>query len=261
MDIGFGFAAGTTTSDARALSALAARHRISSVWSRDAPGDDGLALLASTFEGAPSVHEFGVGVIAIDRNDVKTIVGRLERTPPGLRDKLILGIGAGNPGEHPVQRMEAAVLSLRTAVPSLKLAVAALRPRMCHLAGRLADAVIFNWITPDTARLSRNLVEEGAREAGRPTPLICAYIRCATDPSSLALAQKEAATYASYPAYQSYIRMQGVEPELLIEQSSPDTTLRTALARYDALDLAIARAPAGASSAMMAQIIESLRAV
>ena len=53
-----------------------------------------------------------------------------------------------------------------------RIVVAALGPKMCQLAGEVADGVLFNWLTPEHARLSAGWVREGAKVAGRtpPTP-------------------------------------------------------------------------------------------
>ena len=62
---------------------------------------------------------------------------------------------------------------------STRIVVAALGPKMCRLAGEVADGVLLNWLTPEYARQSADIVREGAAAARRPAPTIYAYVRLA----------------------------------------------------------------------------------
>ncbi|MBI4611378.1 MAG: LLM class flavin-dependent oxidoreductase [Candidatus Rokubacteria bacterium] len=58
-----------------------------------------------------------------------------------------------------------------------RLVAAALGPQMCCLAGEIADRMLFNWLTPEHARLSADWVRAGAATAGRRPPTLFAYVR------------------------------------------------------------------------------------
>jgi alkanesulfonate monooxygenase SsuD/methylene tetrahydromethanopterin reductase-like flavin-dependent oxidoreductase (luciferase family) len=103
---------------------------------------------------------------------------------------------------------------------------------MCRLAGELADGVLFNWLTPEYARVSADLVRAGAAEAGRRPPRLCAYVRAALGPGAIARLGAEADRYAGIPAYASHFERMGVRPvETAIAASSPDAISR-ALAHW-----------------------------
>ena len=64
------------------------------------------------------------------------------------------------------------MVALRGSVAS-RLVVAALGPKMCRLAGEVADGVLFNWLTPEYAKKSaeasavdRSLSDRLNRERG-----------------------------------------------------------------------------------------------
>jgi probable F420-dependent oxidoreductase len=90
--------------------------------------------------------------------------------------------------------------------PELPIYVAALGPRMCELAGELADGVILNWATPDYVRRAVERVRAGAARAGRDpaSVTIACYLRvCAGAPPAVmrrALA-REIARYIDMPFY------------------------------------------------------------
>src|SRR5262249_59189102 len=51
--------------------------------------------------------------------------------------------------------------------PAPRIYLAALGPRMCELAGEVADGVLLNWLPPSAVPVSMRHVEAGARRAGR----------------------------------------------------------------------------------------------
>src|SRR5438876_560972 len=92
-------------------------------------------------------------------------------------------------------------------------AVAANGPKMCRLAGEIADGVLFNWLTPEHAKASAALVREGARAAGRPAPRLFGYVRLAMGPGAADRVAKEGGRYAAIPAYKANFDRMGVKPE------------------------------------------------
>ena len=90
--------------------------------------------------------------------------------------------------------------------------MAALGPKMCRLAGEIADGVLFNWLTPEHARVSADLVREGATAAGRKPPTLYAYVRLALGPKAIDKLAEEGARYAAIPAYGAHFERMGVKP-------------------------------------------------
>jgi alkanesulfonate monooxygenase SsuD/methylene tetrahydromethanopterin reductase-like flavin-dependent oxidoreductase (luciferase family) len=83
---------------------------------------------------------------------------------------------------------------------------------MCRLAGEIADGVLFNWLTPEHARHSAELVRAGAAAAGRPAPKLCAYVRVALGAAAGDRLQEEGDRYAKIPAYADNFARMGVKP-------------------------------------------------
>ena len=96
-------------------------------------------------------------------------------------DRLWLGVGSPNPKS--LDRVREGVATLRKELKT-QLVVAALGPKMCRLAGEIADGVLFNWLTPEHAKASAALVREGAQAAKRPAPRMFAYVRLAMGPGA-----------------------------------------------------------------------------
>jgi 5,10-methylenetetrahydromethanopterin reductase len=68
--------------------------------------------------------------------------------------------------------------------PAPRIYLGALGPRMCELAGEVADGVLLNWLPPSAVSASMRHVEAGARRAGRNMADldVAVYIRtCVTD--------------------------------------------------------------------------------
>ena len=59
-----------------------------------------------------------------------------------------------------------------------------MRPRMCHLGGAIADAVLLNWMLPAQAAQARRWVRQGADQAGRVAPIVASYVRVAVGPGA-----------------------------------------------------------------------------
>jgi len=127
----------------------------------------------------------------------------------GLSSEIIVGEWHGLPFAPSVQQMREAVqiirmvaggervnfegrfyrlknfrLSIPAPSPAPQIYLAALGPRMCELAGEVADGVLLNWIPPSAVPASLRHVEAGARRAGRSLADVdvAVYVRtCVTD--------------------------------------------------------------------------------
>ena len=115
---------------------------------------------------------------------------------------------------------------------AVRLFVAALGPRMCRLAGEVADGVLFNWLTPEHARRSAEWVNAAAAAAGRQPPALFAYVRIALGPAARDRLLIEGDRYAAIPAYADHFARMKAEPvETAIAARNPDA-VRPALLRW-----------------------------
>ena len=127
----------------------------------------------------------------------------------GLSSEIIVGQWHGLPFAPSIQQMREAVqiirmvaggervnfdgrfyklknfrLSIPAPSPAPRIYLAALGPRMCELAGEVADGVLLNWIPPSAVPASLRHVEAGAARAGRSLADVdvAVYVRtCVTD--------------------------------------------------------------------------------
>jgi alkanesulfonate monooxygenase SsuD/methylene tetrahydromethanopterin reductase-like flavin-dependent oxidoreductase (luciferase family) len=207
MGHGFALFAGTSPDVISASAREAESLGFDSFWVNHPGSTDGLGALAHAAAATQRI-DLGVGVIPLHTRGPESIVaGVRSHALPAAR--LLLGVGSPNPGA--LGRVRDGVAALRSQLPA-RVVVAALGPQMCRLAGQVADGVLFNWLTPEHARVSGDLVREGARGAGRQPPKLFAYVRVALGPAACAKLEEEAARYAAIPAYANHFARMGVKP-------------------------------------------------
>jgi probable F420-dependent oxidoreductase len=162
----------------------------------------------------------------------------------GLSSEIIVGQWHGLPFTPSIEQMREAVRIIRMTVagervnfegrfyrlrnfrlaipapsPPPRIYLAALGPRMCALAGEVADGVLLNWIPPAAVPASLGHVEAGARRAGRSLSDVdvAVYVRtCVTDergPVREALA-REITGYAIVNAYARFFAECGFAEEV-----------------------------------------------
>jgi probable F420-dependent oxidoreductase len=162
----------------------------------------------------------------------------------GLSSEIIVGQWHGLPFTPSIQQMREAVQIIRTAaagervnfegkfyrLKNFRLAIpapptppriylAALGPRMCELAGEVADGVLLNWIPPSAVATSLAHVEAGAKRAGRRLADldVAVYVRtCVTDERGTvreALA-RDITGYAIVSVYARFFEECGYAPEV-----------------------------------------------
>ena len=213
--LGFGVTAGYGPGILEPLAAEVARLGYESFWCNDSarPEGDGLADLAVVHRVAPSLV-LGVGVVPLDRRPPARIADDVTRLGLPVA-QLRLGIGSGAEAAQPVALVRrrragaplalvrAGVGELRAGLPGARVFVAALGPRMCELAGEVADGVLLNWALPARLDWARERIRAGATAAGRDLDAIevWAYVRSAVGPDARARLAVEAARYARSPAY------------------------------------------------------------
>ena len=210
----------------------------SSVWVNHPGSTDGLAALGQAAEETRRV-DLGIGVIPLHTRGPESIVQGVRANALPL-ERLLLGVGSPNPDA--LKRMRAGIAELRGRL-STRLIVAALGPKMCRLAGEVADGVLFNWLTPEYARRSADEVRAGAAAVKRQPPKIFAYVRVALGMAAHKRLHDEGARYGAIPAYAANFARMGLNPvETAIAAEKP-ADVRTALAAWQgAVDEIVLRA-------------------
>jgi alkanesulfonate monooxygenase SsuD/methylene tetrahydromethanopterin reductase-like flavin-dependent oxidoreductase (luciferase family) len=196
MRRGFGIDASVSTDVAGRAAPLAATLGYGSFWVNGSPPEaalDSLAAAAST----PNL-DLGVGVVPLTSMEVGDLIQAvIERDLP--QDRLWLGIGSSrNPGG--LDDVRSAVEQIRAHL-DCRVVTGAVGPMMTQLAGEEADCVLFTWWPKNEVASSRQLVAEAAADAGRSTPVIASYIRCALLPQAAQAVEDKSARYAAIPRY------------------------------------------------------------
>jgi alkanesulfonate monooxygenase SsuD/methylene tetrahydromethanopterin reductase-like flavin-dependent oxidoreductase (luciferase family) len=236
---GFGLAGETRSSAILAAAPAAELAGYTSFWLSQPRQESTLEMLARVAEVTSDIG-LGVGAIPFDGRSAAEIVGevREQRLPT---HRLRLGVGSGT-GPGSLDRLRRGVEQLRELI-EVEIAVAPLGPKMCALAGEVADTVLLNWLTPEHAARSREWVEEGASRSGREVPIVATYVRCALGDAVRTRIAAECARYGSFPHYAAHFARQGVEPSATTILALDASDLQERLSRYDAvLDLVVVRA-------------------
>ena len=238
MARGFALFAGSTPEIIRASAKEAEALGYGSFWVNHPGSIDGLAALAHA-AGETERIELGIGVIPLHTRGPEAIVAGVRATALPL-DRLLLGVGSPNPKS--LSRVRDGVAALKSQLKT-RVIVAALGPKMCRLAGEIADGVLFNWLTPEHAKASAALVRESAQAAKRPVPRLFAYVRLAMGPGAAERVAKEGARYDSVPAYHANFERMGVKPDATAIVADTPAQVAAALARWDgAVDEVVLRA-------------------
>ena len=143
--------------------------------------------------------ELGVGVLPLDRRTPESIADEVRRLDLPLAS-LRLGVGSGA-STKPLETVRDGVNRLRELLPGARIFVGALGPKMCHLAGDVAEGVLFNWATPERLVRANEWVREGEAAAGRPRIERWSYIRATVGEDARERLAAEARRYARTPAY------------------------------------------------------------
>src|SRR5438552_12093256 len=207
MAQGFALFAGVSPSIVTAAAREAETLGYTSFWVNHPGATDGLLSLAQAASVTRKI-DLGIGVIPLHTRGPESIIEGVRSQALPL-DRLLLGVGSPNPDS--LARVRGGIATLRAGLRT-RLIVAALGPKMCELAGEVADGVLFNWLTPEHARASAELVRQGAAKAKRKSPTLFAYVRLALGTAAIERLGEEGARYAAIPAYASHFERLGVKP-------------------------------------------------
>src|SRR5213596_1182206 len=208
MSRGFAVAANVKAEVVAAAAREAEGAGYTSFWVNHPGPFDGLGALATAARETRRL-DLGIGVIPLHTRGPESIVEGVKTHKLPL-DRLLLGVGSPNPNS--LQRVRDGVAALKKELRT-RVVVAALGPKMCRLAGEVADGVLFNWLTPAYAKRSAEEVKAGAKAAGRPSPKLCAYVRLAIGAAAAAKVKEEADRYTAIPAYGANFDRMGVKAE------------------------------------------------
>jgi alkanesulfonate monooxygenase SsuD/methylene tetrahydromethanopterin reductase-like flavin-dependent oxidoreductase (luciferase family) len=183
------------------------------------------------------------GLLPLDRWSPQRIAARsAELELPA--ERLTLGVGSGG-GAGGLARVRDGVEALR-GLTRARIVVGALGPRMCELAGAVADGVLLDWPTPAHARASAALVGRAAASVGRARPPVAGYVFTALGAAALQRLQADAEHYRSVPAYASHFRRMAATPADASVAGDTAEQIQHGLGSYEAaLDETVVRASVG----------------
>lgn len=253
---GFGLA-GETAADTIVTTAIEVeRSGYDSFWLSQPKHGSTLSLLQSVSLETANL-QLGIGAIPFTSLAPQEISRQVIELSLPL-DRLRLGVGSGT-GAGSIERLRRGVETLRQLV-GVEIVVAPLGPKMCMLAGEIADTVLLNWLTPAFATTSTSWINEGASRAGRTPPSTAAYVRCALGSSSSAALEAECERYGAFPHYAAHFVRQGVRPIDTTIHARDTNELQERLRGYEAvLDHVVVRAitPQFTSSEILSVLLSS----
>lgn len=153
--------------------------------------------------GRTSRIEIGVGLFPLDRFPAAELAPRLSQIGLAM-SRAIVGLAAGQAKQGVVSLTEQAIRAVRAASPACRIATGGYGPNMLALGGRLADAVLGNWLTPERLDWFLEQVQAGARGAGRAPPPLYLYHRAAVGRGAVHRLEAELAAYRRYPVHERH---------------------------------------------------------
>jgi alkanesulfonate monooxygenase SsuD/methylene tetrahydromethanopterin reductase-like flavin-dependent oxidoreductase (luciferase family) len=203
MTLSIGIAGSTSAEGVRRIAAATEAAGYRALWVNDTPDGNSLDALAVAAEVTTKIG-LATGVVPLDRVSAADIAARVRDLPA---DRVRLGVGSGA-AKKSLGLLERGVeeLRARTGTPIL---IGALGPRTRALAARIADGILFSWLTPELAASAR---EELQRDAdGSPAEAVL-YARTIASPASRPALEAEARRYAGYPQYAAHFERLGIDP-------------------------------------------------
>lgn len=220
------------------------------LWLNDSPQGDSLAGLAAAAEVTAHLR-LGTGVVPVDRRPAPDLIADLRRS--GVPEaRLTLGIGSGQLRRGALDAVAEALTGLREGTAAA-IVVGALGPKMRRLAAEHADGALLSWLPPDVAAAQADELRRFGRIAQGEMPRAALYARAIVDEAARPVLEREAAQYASYPAYAANFERLGVAA---IDTTLPRAggTLAEGVAAYAEVDELVLRAitPTGSLDDLLA---------
>lgn len=237
-ELGFGIAAAPREGTER-LGPAVERLGYAELWANDTRRGSGPDMLATT--GVTGRLRYGIGVMALSERNARQVADALAAaSAAGLPlERTTVGVGSG--ASRSLALVRNGVEELRGLRPGQRIAVAALGPRMCALAGEIADTVLLNWSLPEHLAEQRRWIAEAAARAGRRLPRMTAYVRVAVGAGAEERLRGEMARYAGNSA--AYRALFADQDGPIGVAAADATGLRAALLPYRALlDCCVVRA-------------------
>jgi alkanesulfonate monooxygenase SsuD/methylene tetrahydromethanopterin reductase-like flavin-dependent oxidoreductase (luciferase family) len=220
MARGFGVAGALDQEIVSQLASAAEVAGFATFWANDTPGGDGLDSLAIAARETGSVR-LGVGVIPIDRKPASAIIEQVKRLELP-EDRLTVGIGAGGLRKGSIEAVRDTAIKLKSQL-NARILVGSLGPRMTALGGEMADGALLNWLTPEYAARSAEVVRNAAKAAGRSQTHVATYVRVALGQNALNVLKAEADRYGSYRQYaENFARMGVTAFETTVHSENPE---------------------------------------
>ncbi len=217
--VSIGVAAAVGPEVAAALAPVIEAAGFRALWVNDTPGADALAVLQATALATTGLT-LATGVLPVDRRSAGSIASDV-RALDLPRDRLVLGIGAGQAKKGALRLVGDAASALRNE-PDVRVLIGALGPRMRHLAAAESDGVLLSWLTPELAH-----AHAAEAHAVAPAAHVALYVRTALDESARGHLHTESARYAGVPAYAANFRRQGITAEeTVLDAASGDLARR-----------------------------------
>lgn len=220
------------------------------LWLNDSPQGDSLAGLAAAAEATAHLR-VATGVVPVDRRPGPALLEDL-RASGVPESRLTLGIGSGALRRGAVDAVAEAIGVLRAGT-SAAIVVGALGPRMRALAAERADGALLSWLTPAVAAEQAAELREAGVAAQGEAPRAALYVRAIVDEAARPVLEREAAQYASYPAYAANFARLGVEA-IDTTLPRPGADLSAGVAAYGGVDELVLRAitPTGSLDDLLA---------
>jgi len=220
------------------------------LWLNDSEQGDSLAGLAAAAEATTHLR-LATGVIPVDRRPGPAIVDDLLRT--GVpQARLTVGVGSGRLRAGALRQVGETVDVLR-AETGVAVVVGALGPRMRALAADRADGALLSWLPPAVATEQATELRDRGRAAQGEAPRAALYARAVVDEAARPALEREAAAYASYPAYAANFARLGVDAlDTVLPRAGGD--LASGVAAYAGVDELVLRAitPTGSLDDLLA---------
>lgn len=205
MTRGFGIDASVPLDVAMEVAALVERAGYGSFWVNGSPHDGALSIIEGALERTGL--DVGVGVFPLPKICADDLVSEVrERALP--QQRLSLGVGsARSPGA--LDEVRQAAHTLREQL-DVTVATGAVGPRMMALAGEASDAVVLTWSFVAEVERARGILNESAHWAGRETPTVISFIRCALLPQAEEAVAERAGVYDAIPHYRKVFERNGL---------------------------------------------------